>query len=149
MKTKLETFDAISLKTNNPSIHSGDTIKVYQKVKEGDKERIQVFEGLVLATKHGKGVTGTFTVRKISQGIGVERTFPLHSPLIEKIETVKRTKVRGAKLYYLKKAKGKKAKLRTRELGIETTPKEPAESLPDIQAGPPQSSEAGLSGKTE
>lgn len=100
------------LKTNLPDIRPGDTIKVSQKIKEGDKERIQVFEGLVISKKHGKGMSSTIIVRKIISGIGVERTFPLHLPTIEKIETVKRSKVRRAKLYYLREMKGKKARLK-------------------------------------
>ncbi|MCP2519283.1 50S ribosomal protein L19 [SCandidatus Aminicenantes bacterium Aminicenantia_JdfR_composite] len=89
----------------------GDTIRVHLKVKEGDKERIQVFEGVVIA-KRGSGTRATFTVRKISFGIGVERIFPLHSKSIEKIEVVRRAKVRRAKLYYLRKLKGKAARLK-------------------------------------
>ncbi len=116
--TTIETLQKLYMKTNIPDIRSGDTVRVYQKIKEGDKERIQIFEGLVLAKKHGKEIHATLTVRKVSQGVGVERIFPLHSPLIEKIEIVKRTKVRRAKLYYLRSAKGKKAKLRARELGV-------------------------------
>ncbi len=118
MTNKLETFIHSYLKTNLPEIRSGDTVKVYQRIKEGDKERIQIFEGLVLAKKHGNEIHATLTVRKVSQGVGVERIFPIHSPLIEKIEIVKRTKVRRAKLYYLRSAKGKKAKLKARELGV-------------------------------
>jgi len=95
-----------------PDIRSGDIVKVYQKVKLGKQERIQVFEGLVLARKHGKGISATITVRKVTSGIGVEKIFPLHSPTIEKIEIVKRGKVRRAKIYYLRKAKGRKARLK-------------------------------------
>jgi len=101
-----------------PDIRPGDIIRVRQKVKEGDKERIQVFEGLVLARKHGKGISSTITVRKISQGVAVERIFPLHAPFIQKIEVVKRSKVRRAKLYYLRGAKGKKARLKAKGFGI-------------------------------
>lgn len=91
---------------------AGDTIAVRQKVKEGDKEKIQVFEGIVIARKHGQESGATFTVRKVSGGIGVERIFPLHLPTLEKIEVLKKGKVRRAKLYYLRTAKGKKAKVK-------------------------------------
>ena len=89
-------------KLNFPEIRVGNTIKVHQKIKEGDKTRIQVFEGLVIARRHGSEPGATITVRKISQGIGVERTYPLFLPTIEKIEVVKNSKVRRAKLYYLR-----------------------------------------------
>lgn len=85
-----------------PEIHSGDTVKVQQKIKEGDKERLSAFEGLVIACKHGRGISGTFTVRKVVDGIGVERIFPLHSPVIAKVEILRRSKVRRAKLYYIR-----------------------------------------------
>jgi len=110
-----------------PDIRPGDTVRVYQKIKEVakknktskkevEKERIQSFEGIVLARKHGKGISSTITVRKIIDGVGVERIFPLHSPSIERIEIVSRGKVRRAKLYYLRKRVGKKAKLKTKEI---------------------------------
>jgi len=108
---KLDLFNKKQLK-DLPEIRPGYTIRVHQKVKEGDKERIQVFEGLVIACKHGRGVNGTITVRKISQGIGVERIFPLHSPVIEKIEVVKKHKVRRAKLYYIREKTAKQARLK-------------------------------------
>ena len=111
MTTKIKTFLEPFLRKNLPDIRSGDTVCVYQKVKEGDKERIQTFEGLVLARKHGKEIGATITVRRVASGIGVEKIFPLHSPTIEKIEILKRSKVRRAKLYYLRKAKGKRARL--------------------------------------
>ncbi|MCD6402244.1 50S ribosomal protein L19 [bacterium] len=109
---KIQLFNTTQLKKGIPDIRPGDTVCVYQKIKEGDKERIQSFEGVVLAKKHGKGISATITVRKVVSGIGVEKTFPLHSPLIEKIEILKRSKVRRAKLYYLRKAKGRKARLK-------------------------------------
>lgn len=90
----------------------GDTVKVHQKVKDGDKDRIQIFEGLVIAKKHGNQPNGTFTVRKISFGVGVERVFPLHSPLIANIEIVKSAKVRRGKIYFIRTAKGKRSKLK-------------------------------------
>jgi len=120
------------LKEKVTDARPGDTVRVHQKVKEGDKERIQVFEGVVLARKHGKGLSATVTVRKVSQSVGVERIFPLHAPFVQKIEVVKRAKVRRAKLYYLREAKGKKARLKAKEFGVEVaepeqTPIEPAE----------------------
>lgn len=103
------------LKKELPDIKPGDTVKVYQKIKEKDKERLQAFEGVVLARKHGKGISATITVRRVVSGVGVEKIFPIHSPIIEKIEVLKRSKVRRAKLYYLRTAKGKKAKLKRKE----------------------------------
>ncbi len=98
------------MKKSVPEFRIGDTVKVHMRVVEGEKERIQVIEGVVIARKHG-GVRETFTVRKISSGIGVERIFPLHSPRVEKIEVVRSGKVRRAKLYYLRNLKGKAARL--------------------------------------
>ena len=106
-------FDHIEkeqLRTDLPVFKSGDTVRIHVKVREGDKERIQVFQGTVIARKHG-GIRETVTVRKISSGIGVERKFPLHSPIIDKIELVQEGKVRRAKLYYLRDLKGKKARI--------------------------------------
>jgi len=98
------------MKENPPQFRVGDAVKVHVKVKEGDKDRIQVFQGMVIAMKGG-GPGSMFTVRKISDGIGVERIFPLHSPIIGKIEVVRRGRVRRAKLYYLKGRKGKAARI--------------------------------------
>jgi len=114
MTTILEKFNASQLK-KMPDIKSGCTIKVHQKIKEGSKERIQIFEGIVIARKHGQGINSTITVRKISDGVGVERIFPVHSPSIEKIEIVKAGKTRRSKLYYLRTAKGKKARLKNKD----------------------------------
>ena len=94
-----------------PSVTVGDTVRVHLKVKEGNRERIQVFEGTVIAKKHG-GINETFTVRRISYGVGVEKVFPLHSPVIQKVETIRRGKVRRAKLYYLRDRVGKAAKVK-------------------------------------
>jgi large subunit ribosomal protein L19 len=99
------------LRTDLPQFGPGDTVRVHAKVIEGNKERIQVFEGVVIARKHG-GINETFTVRKISHGVGVERTFMLHSPRIDRIEVVRRGKVRRAKLYYLRKKIGKAARIK-------------------------------------
>lgn len=105
------------LRTDLPEFGPGDTVRVHAKVIEGNKERIQVFEGVVIARKHG-GISETFTVRKISHGVGVERTFMLHSPRIDKIEVVRRGKVRRAKLYYLRKKIGKAARIKERRSGL-------------------------------
>ena len=115
MTTKIDLFNQKTLKSNLPDIKPGDSVRVSQKIKEGDKERLQDFEGVVLAKKHGKGISGTITVRKEISGIGVERVFPIHSPLIEKIELLRKGKVRRAKLYYLRTAKGKRARVKTEE----------------------------------
>ena len=101
-------------KENIPEFNVGDTLKVYVKIIEGSRERIQVFEGYVLKKQHG-GINETFTVRKLSNGIGVEKTFPLHSPKIEKIEVVKKGKVRRAKLNYMCERTGKAAKIKSAE----------------------------------
>ncbi len=101
------------IKTDLPVIWPGDNVKASVKVREGGKERIQIFEGLVIAVKNG-GVAKTITVRKISSGVGVERTFPLHSPNLAKVEVVRRGKVRRAKLYYLRDKVGKDARIKER-----------------------------------
>lgn len=97
------------LKKNIPQLSAGDRVRVHQKIKEGNKERVQVFEGLVIKTQHGTGINGTFTVRRISLGVGIEKNFPLHLPTIVKIEKVKSAKVRRAKLYYVRDLIGKRA----------------------------------------
>jgi len=107
----IDKIESEQLKKNVPSFKAGDTVRVHLKIKEGTKERIQVFEGLVISKKHG-GIRETFMVRKVSFGIGVERIFPLHSSRIEKIDIIKRGKVRRAKLYYLRKLKGKAARIK-------------------------------------
>jgi large subunit ribosomal protein L19 len=94
-----------------PAMRSGDTVRVHVKVREGDKERIQIFEGIVIG-QHRGGTRASFTVRKVSFGQGVERIFPLHSPIIQKVEVVRSAKVRRAKLYYLRELKGKAARMR-------------------------------------
>ena len=126
MTTKSEKFIQSFLKKFLPDIRPGDTVRVYQKVKEEKQERTQIFEGQVLARKHGRGISATITVRRVISGIGVEKIFPLHSPTIEKIEIVKRGKAKRAKLYYLRKAKGKRARLKKVEFTeeIEEKPEE-------------------------
>jgi large subunit ribosomal protein L19 len=98
-----------------PAFAAGDTVKVYVKIKEGEKERIQVFQGVVIS-KRRSGTDATFTVRKVSYGIGVERIFPLHSPVIDKIEVIAHGRVRRSKIYYLRKLRGKAARIRERRL---------------------------------
>jgi len=115
MPTKLEKFINQQLKTNLPDIRPGDTVRISQKIREGDKERVQIFEGQVLARKHGKEAGATITVRKVMTGIGVEKIFPLNLPSIEKIEVIKSGRARRAKLYYLRGAKGQRAKLKIEE----------------------------------
>ena len=126
MTTLLEKFNKEQEK-KLPDLKPGDTIKVHQKIKEGDKERIQVFEGIIIAKKHGKGISGTITVRKVVDGVGVERIFPINSPAIDKIEVVRHGKVRRSKLYYLRTAKGKKAKLKKKDFAAAIAPEEPKE----------------------
>ena len=111
MTNVIDTINAASLRTDNPDFRAGDTIKVHVKVVEGNRSRVQVFQGVVIKVQ-GSGVGRTFTVRKVSFGVGVERTFPLHSPIFEKIEIVTRGDVRRAKLYYLRELTGKAARIR-------------------------------------
>ena len=106
----IETVERAQL-TERPAMRTGDTVRVHVKVREGDKERIQVFEGVVIGLRRG-GVRSSFTVRKVSFGQGVERIFPLHSPTIDKIEVVRAARVRRAKLYYLRGLRGKAARMR-------------------------------------
>ncbi len=106
----ISAFTQDQLRNNIPDFKAGDNIAVHYKIVEGDKERIQVFKGLVIK-KNGKNINSTFTVRKISGGIGVERIFPLHSPKISKIEVIRKGKVRRSKLYYIRKLKGKAARI--------------------------------------
>jgi len=110
---KLDDIDKASLRDDIPDFRAGDTIKVHVKVIEGSRSRVQVFQGVVIRIS-GSGVGRTFTVRKVSFGVGVERTFPLHSPIFEQIEVVTRGDVRRAKLYYLRNLRGKKAKIKER-----------------------------------
>ena len=107
----LDSVDAASLRSDIPDFRPSDTVKVHVKVVEGTRSRIQVFQGVVIR-RHGGGLGETFTVRKVSFGTGVERTFPVHTPVVEKIEVVTRGDVRRAKLYYLRELRGKKAKIR-------------------------------------
>ncbi len=128
MSTLLEKFKKEQEK-NIPDIRPGDTLKIHQKIKEGEKERIQIFEGIVIARKHGTGISATITVRKIVDGVGVERIYPMNSPSIEKIEVVRHGKVRRSKLYYLRTAKGKKSKLKKKDFAAAIAPETPVEEI--------------------
>ena len=107
----LDALDADSLRTDIPQFRPGDTVKVHVRVVEGNRSRIQVFQGVVIR-RQGGGIRETFTVRKVSFGVGVERTFPVHTPVVERIEVVTRGDVRRAKLYYLRELRGKAAKIK-------------------------------------
>ena len=107
----IKAFTSEQLKENVPVINIGDTIRVHNKIKEGSRERVQMFEGTVIA-KHGGGISETFTVRRVSYGCGVEKTFPIHSPNVVKVETIRSGKVRRAKLYYLRGRVGKASKVK-------------------------------------
>ena len=111
---KLAIVQQEGLRTDLPAFRSGDTVKVMVRVREGDKERLQAFEGVCIGRK-GAGVSSTFTVRKVSAGVGVERIFPLHSPNVASVELVRRGKVRRAKLYYLRKLSGKATRIREKK----------------------------------
>jgi large subunit ribosomal protein L19 len=111
---RLDFVEKTQLKENIPAFQAGDTVKVHVRIKEGNKERLQIFEGLCIARKHG-GIRETVTVRKVSFGVGVERIFPLHATIIDHIDVVRRGKVRRAKLYYLRELRGKAARIKERD----------------------------------
>lgn len=111
---RLDTVENTQLRENIPAFQSGDTVKVHVRIKEGNKERIQIFEGIVIARKHG-GVRESITVRKVSFGVGVERIFPLHATVIDHIDVVRRGRVRRAKLYYLRDLRGKAARIKEKD----------------------------------
>ena len=108
---KIEQLEKENIRLDLPRSNAGDTVKVHVKIKEGEKERIQAFQGVVISKRRGSS-HATFTVRKVSYGIGVERIFPMHSPIIDKIEVITRGRVRRAKIYYLRKLRGKAARIR-------------------------------------
>ncbi|HKA88583.1 MAG TPA: 50S ribosomal protein L19 [Haliangiales bacterium] len=117
--TILKAIEKRQMRANVPEFRVGDTVKVHVKIKEGDKERVQAFEGVVIARARGTA-RASFTVRKISYGVGVERVFPLHSPMIEKVDVMVRGDVRRARLYYLRNLQGKAARIREKKAGVET-----------------------------
>lgn len=121
MNTLVHEFVSSHLKTPT-HIQAGDIVRVMQKIKEGDKTRTQTFEGTIIALKHGTGISGTFTVRKVSDGYGIERIFPLHSPMIEKIQVMKRANVRRAKLYYIREKAKRDARKKMKQLRDFTAP---------------------------
>jgi len=127
---KFDEIDKASLRDDIPAFRAGDTLKVHVKVVEGTRSRVQVFQGVVIR-RHGGGIGETFTVRKISFGVGVERTFPLHTPIIDHIEVVTRGDVRRAKLYYLRGLRGKAAKIREKR---DTVPAKAAAKAPAKKA---------------
>ncbi len=112
---KIEQLEKEQMRLDHPDFGPGDNVKVHVKIKEGEKERIQVFQGVVISKRKGS-TNATFTVRKVSYGVGVERIFPLHSPALDKIEVVTRGRVRRAKIYYLRKLRGKAARIKERRL---------------------------------
>ncbi|OGZ21348.1 MAG: 50S ribosomal protein L19 [Candidatus Nealsonbacteria bacterium RIFCSPLOWO2_12_FULL_39_31] len=145
MPNKTEILVKPYLKNDLPDLRPGDTVRVRQKIKDiaspnkkekakeekkRNKEKTQTFEGLIIARKHGKGINATITVRRVISGVGVERVFPIHSPMISKIEIVRRGKIRRAKLYYLRTAKGKKSKLKRQDFSQAIA--EPAKETPSI-----------------
>ncbi len=111
---RLDAIEQTQLRDNIPAFQSGDTVKVHVRIKEGNKERIQIFEGIVIARKHG-GARETVTVRKVSFGVGVERIFPLHATVVDHIDVVRRGRVRRAKLYYLRELRGKAARIKEKD----------------------------------
>jgi len=129
----LDAVDAASLRKDIPSFRSGDELKVHVRVIEGSKSRIQVFQGVVIA-RSGSGIRESFTIRKISYGVGVERTFPVHTPVIEKIEIVRHGSARRAKLYYLRKLTGKATKIKERRGADGEIINEPAYEAPIVTA---------------
>ncbi len=117
----IQAVEAKQLKSNTPDIRAGETVRVHYKIREGNKERVQVFEGLVIAVKGGSTLQGSFTVRKVVSGVGVERTFPLHSPWITKIERLKSGKVRRAKLYFVRRHAQSPKRFRLKDKGVAGT----------------------------
>lgn len=166
MTTKIKEFNNLQLKNKDLDVRPGDKIKVHEKIsytvsdkgsKKGAKKetvtRTQVFEGLVIAKKHGKGISSTITVRKVISGVGVEKIFPIHSPLVEKIEIISRGRVRRAKLSYLREAKGRKSRLKRKELNLieetqnsaELPEEKMADTTPDQETAPEEKKEQDVS----
>ena len=136
----MSSLTEIKVNPNIPSLLPGDTVKVSIKVVEGEKERIQVFQGVVIKVRHG-GAGASFTVRRVTYGVGVERTFPLHSPLVEKVEVVRHGKVRRSKLYYLRERSGKAARLKEKRVVRRMKKKVKAEPQPSEPTEPSDTTE--------
>ncbi|KKQ76733.1 MAG: 50S ribosomal protein L19 [Parcubacteria group bacterium GW2011_GWC1_38_6] len=139
---KIREFNKSQLKNEMLDVRPGDTVKIHERISSaGEKKdagRMQIFEGLVIARKHGRGITATITVRKVTGGIGVEKIFPIHSPVVEKIEIISRGKVRRAKLFYIREAKGRKSRLKRKEFvahDIEAQAENKKEQLPLKKGG--------------
>ena len=145
MSKVIETLERAQLRDNIPKFKAGDTVRVHFKVIEGQRQRIQVFEGVVIK-RQGSGVRETFTVRKQSFGVGVERTFPLHTPKIEKIEVAAVGDINRAKLYYLRGKVGKKARIRELRQDVVRAPKGPAEQ--PVDPAEPEAAESDVSAET-
>ena len=131
---RLQRLNAAMVKKNVPAFEIGDTVRVHVKIVEGEKERVQVFEGVVISRKGGSSAE-TFTVRKVSYGVGVERIFLVHSPVVERVEVVRQGRVRRAKLFYLRTKKGKMARVAEREYMAESKPKPDAAAPETVKAG--------------
>ena len=146
-KMKVETkikFDPIDIVARKAlDFHAGDTVRVWSKIlDEKGKARLQAFEGIVLARKHGRETGATFTVRKVASGVGVERIYPIHSPSVEKIEVVRHGKVRRAKLYYLRTAKGKKSRLKKKDFSVAIAPEPVEEAISEETPTPVEETKA-------
>lgn len=144
----IDKIEEAYLKKSIPDFRAGDTVRVHVKIKEGDKERIQAFQGVVIRRSHG-GIRETFTVRKVSYGVGVERTFPLHAPSVDKIEVLQHGKVRRAKLYYLRNLSGRAARIasRARVIQVVDNPKNSPTTDPDGEGEESTKNESSPSGE--
>ncbi len=138
---KLDLVERARLRSDVPAFRPGDTVKVHVRVSEAGRERIQMFQGVVLG-RRGGGLRETFTVRKVSFGVGVERTFPVHSPTVAKVEILQHGKVRRAKLYYLRELSGRRAKIRERRVAVPEEGVAIAVTPEDVEEAPPEEPEA-------
>ena len=141
MNQTVQGVESRQMRTDIPSFRPGDTVRVHVRIKEGDKERIQAFEGIVIARKHS-GVRETITVRKTSFGVGVERIFPLHASVVDHIDIVRHGRVRRAKLYYLRKLRGKAARIRERDTRLERSIAAAAGAASEADAPAPSAAES-------